>query len=65
MTIEQMLFKINGLEHANEISRLKKQLSASDYKAIKHSEGLISDEEYAPIKEKREQIRKKIRELGG
>ena len=48
-----------------EITILKKALSDTDYKAIKHSEGLISDAEYAPIKEERERYRERIRELEG
>lgn len=40
-------------------------LAASDYKAIKHSEGLISDDEYAPIKTERQSLRDKINEIDG
>jgi hypothetical protein len=43
-----------------EISNLKLQLKASDYKAIKHSEGLISEADYAPIKAERQAIRDRI-----
>lgn len=46
-----------------EINYLKEQLSATDYKAIKYAEGLIAEEEYAPIKEQRQAIRDKINEL--
>ena len=42
---------------------LKAQLAASYYKAIKHSEGLISEEDYAPIKAERQAIRERINEL--
>lgn len=42
---------------------LKAQLSATDYKAIKHSEGLISEEDYAPIKAERQELRGRINEL--
>ena len=45
------------------ISFLKQQLNNSDYKAIKYSEGLYTDEEYEPIKRERENIREKIRKL--
>ena len=34
----------------------------TDYKAIKFAEGLISDEEYQPIKEQREEWRRQINE---
>lgn len=39
------------------------QLSATDYQAIKHSEGLISEEDYAPIKAQRQALRDRINEL--
>lgn len=45
-----------------EISICKEKLKATDYQAIKHSEGLISDEEYEPIKKQREDWRKQINE---
>lgn len=45
------------------ILNLKAQLAASDYKAIKHSEGLISEEDYAPIKDERQQLRAQINAL--
>lgn len=43
-----------------EISVLKNSLKATDYKAIKHSEGLISDESYEEIKTQREEWREAI-----
>lgn len=43
-----------------EISVLKNKLKATDYKAIKHSEGLISDDDYETIKTQREEWRKAI-----
>lgn len=46
-----------------KIMELKTQLKASDYKAIKYAEGLISEEEYAPIKEQRKEWRAEINEL--
>ena len=46
-----------------EIIELKRKLAATDYKAVKHAEGLISDENYAGIKEEREKWRERIREL--
>ena len=45
------------------IADLKAQLAASDYKAIKHSEGLISEDDYAPIKAQRQAIRDQINAL--
>lgn len=45
------------------ISELKRKLSATDYKAIKYAEGLISEEEYTPIRAEREAYRAEINEL--
>ena len=49
----------------NEISELKHNLFDTDYLAIKFGEGLISAEEYAPIKDQRQQWRGRINELEG
>ena len=46
-----------------EISELKKKLSDTDYKAIKYSEGWLTDEEYAEAKAQREEWRKRINKL--
>jgi len=46
-----------------EITQLKKQLSDSDYKAIKYAEGQISEEEYASIRAERQGYRDRINEL--
>ena len=46
-----------------EIREALEALRASDYKAIKYAEGLISAEEYEPIKEARQELRNKINEL--
>lgn len=51
------------MDRLNYIERLKDELHASDYKAIKHSEGLISEEDYQPIKEERESIRAEINKV--
>lgn len=51
------------MDRLNYIERLKDELHASDYKAIKHSEGLISDEDYQPIKEERQLIRAEINKV--
>ena len=48
-----------------KIAELKRMLADTDYKAIKYAEGLISDEEYMPIKAERESWRKKINRLEG
>jgi hypothetical protein len=44
-------------------SELKAALSATDYKAIKYAEGLISAEEYAPTKAERQALREQINAL--
>lgn len=46
-----------------QINELIFELKKTDYKAIKHSEGLISDEDYESIKADRQSIRERIREI--
>ena len=46
-----------------EITQLKKQLSDTDYKAIKYAEGQISESEYASIRAERQGYRDQINEL--
>lgn len=46
-----------------EMAELKWNLSSTDYKAIKYAEGVISEEEYAPIKEQRQAWRARINEI--
>lgn len=46
-----------------EIQQLKKQLSDTDYKAIKYAEGQISESEYSAIRELRQGYRDRINEL--
>ena len=50
-------------EKLERISELKSLLSATDYKAIKYAEGLLSEEEYSPIKSQRQAYRDEINEL--
>lgn len=50
-------------EIQGEINALKQLLSNSDYQAIKHSEGEMSEEKYASIHEKRAAWRERINEL--
>ena len=54
-------------DETTEINRqirvLKKRLFDTDYKAIKYSEGWLTDEEYAEAKAQREEWRKCINEL--
>ena len=51
------------MEIQAEINALEQLLSQSDYKAIKHSEGALSDEEFEPDRIKRQQFRDRINEL--
>ena len=46
-----------------QIQDLKRLLQDSDYKAIKYAEGLITEQDYEPIKELRQSYRDKINEL--
>ena len=46
-----------------EISQLKKQLSDTDYKAIKYAEGQLTESEYSPIRSQRAEWRARINEL--
>lgn len=45
------------------IVEYKQKLRESDYKAIKYAEGVMSLDEYAPIKIERQMLRTKINEL--
>jgi hypothetical protein len=45
------------------ISELKRLLTETDYKAIKYAEGLINEEDYAPIKAQRQAYRDEINRL--
>lgn len=46
-----------------EINALKQLLANSDYKAIKHSEGEMSEEEFSPVRIQRQIWRDRINEL--
>ena len=46
-----------------QIDILKYKLQETDYKAIKYSEGWLTEEEYAPIKAERQSIREEINRL--
>lgn len=58
MEMNTRVDQING-----KITALKQLLTNSDYKAIKHSEGLISDIEYTETKTYRENLRAQINQL--
>ena len=66
----KLVFDANYNEHlarvqqaSAEIKTLKQLLSESDYKALKYAEGMISEEEYAPVKAQRQAWRDRINEL--
>ena len=60
MKTQEMIDRENAIQ---EINQLKKQLSDTDYKAIKFAEGEINPEEYLPIKNQRAEWRAKINQL--
>ena len=43
-----------------DINQKKWELSQTDYKALKYAEGLLTEEEYAPIKAERQAMRDEI-----
>lgn len=51
------------MDRLNYIERLKDELYATDYKAIKHSEGWLSEEDYAETKAERQAIRDEINQI--
>lgn len=58
----------NGLDLSRnnkllQISELKKLLFDTDYQAIKYAEGLLTAEEYLPIKQQRQAWRDQINQL--
>ena len=53
------------MDKLNYIERLKDALHDTDYKAIKHSEGWITDEEYTEVKAERQAIREEINRIEG
>ena len=62
MKTEQDLLKD---QYRLEITQLKKQLSDTDYKAIKYAEGQISEDEYASVRAERQGYRDRINYLEG
>lgn len=55
------MYEINEIQ--GEINAFKQLLTNSDYQAIKHSEGEMTDKEYAPILANRKKWRQRINEL--
>ena len=52
-----------NLHPSLQIDLLKLELQKTDYKAIKYSEGWLSEEEYAPVKAERQALRDEINRL--
>jgi len=50
-------------ENEIQIEELKKQLEATDYQAIKFAEGMLTEEEFAPIRIQRQEWRNQINAL--
>lgn len=50
-------------EIQSEINAFKQLLTNTDYKALKHADGVITDEDYADVLEQREGFRARINEL--
>lgn len=53
----------NSVECKKRIKELKRMLERTDYKAIKFSDGAISEEEYAPVRKQRQEWRDEINKL--
>lgn len=47
----------------SEIRASKQILAQSDYKALKHADGALTDEEYEPTRLERQELRDKINAL--
>ena len=53
----------NSVECKKKVKELKRLLEKTDYKAIKFSDGALSEEEYAPIRKQRQEWRDEINKL--
>lgn len=51
------------ISNEDKIAELKSLLAETDYKAIKYAEGWLTDEEYEPIKQQRQEWREEINRL--
>lgn len=52
-----------ALTPSQGIEVCKAQLASTDYQCLKYAEGELTEDEYAPIKKLRKQLRKQINEL--
>lgn len=50
------------MNYKAEIVALKSLLADTDYKALKHADGVMSDDEYEPVKVQRKEWRRLINE---
>ena len=53
----------NSVECKKKVKELKRLLEKTDYKALKFSDGALSEEEYAPIRKQRQEWRDEINKL--
>lgn len=67
-TLKQKLLNrnMNSFQYKIEkMKNLKRQLSETDYQAIKFAEGAMTEEEFAPIRMQRQQWRDEINNIQG
>lgn len=65
-TMEEIVNKGLGTKEeviVYNIETCKAQLASTDYQCLKYAEGELTEDEYAPIRELRKQLRKQINEL--
>ena len=55
--------QLHNREIKSQIARLKYELHKTDYLALKHSEGWITEEDYAETKAHRQELRDEINRL--
>lgn len=56
-------YNLEQIQIKKRIAELKRNLANTDYQAIKYAEGLLREEEYAPIKAQRQSWRDEINRL--
>ena len=65
-TMEEIVNKVLGTKEeviVYSIETCKAKLVSTDYQCLKYAEGELTEDEYAPIRELRKQLRKQINEL--
>lgn len=65
-TMEEIVNKGLGTKEeviVYNIEACKAQLASTDYQCLNYAEGELTEDEYAPVKELRKQLRKQINEL--